>query len=182
MKVHATPLPGLLLIEPDVHRDARGYFLETHHQARYAEAGVTGPFVQDNLSHSVRGTLRGLHAQLAPRAQGKLVRAVDGEMFDVAVDIRRGSPTFGRWFGTVLSGDNLRQLWIPPGFAHGFCVLSGRIHVEYKCTDYYSPQHEIVVRWDDPAIGIEWPAGERLLSPRDASAPLLSALGDRLPT
>jgi dTDP-4-dehydrorhamnose 3,5-epimerase len=181
VKVHVTPLPGLLLIEPDVHRDTRGYFLETHHQARYAEAGVTGPFVQDNLSHSVRGTLRGLHAQLAPRAQGKLVRAVDGEMFDVAVDIRRGSPTFGRWFGTVLSGDNLRQLWIPPGFAHGFCVLSERIHVEYKCTDYYAPEHEVVVRWDDPAIGIAWPAAEPLLSGRDAAAPRLAELGEKLP-
>jgi dTDP-4-dehydrorhamnose 3,5-epimerase len=181
LKVHATPLDGLLLIEPQVHRDARGYFLETHHQARYAEAGVPGPFVQDNLSYSVKGTLRGLHAQLAPRAQGKLVRAVDGELFDVAVDIRRGSPTFGRWFGTVLSGENMHQLWIPPGFAHGFCVMSERVHVEYKCTDYYAPGHEIVIRWDDPEIGVDWPAGERLLSPRDAAAPRLAELLDRLP-
>ncbi|MCL4821697.1 MAG: dTDP-4-dehydrorhamnose 3,5-epimerase [Vicinamibacteria bacterium] len=181
MKVHATPLGGLLLIEPQVHRDARGYFLETHHQGRYAEAGVVGPFVQDNLSYSVKGTLRGLHAQLAPHAQGKLVRAVDGELFDVAVDVRRGSPTFGRWYGTVLSGANMHQLWVPPGFAHGFCVLSERVHVEYKCTDYYAPAHEIVIRWDDPEIGVGWPAGERLLSPRDAAAPRLSELLDRLP-
>ncbi len=136
MKFIATDLPGVTLIEPDVYRDARGFFLETWHQQKYAEAGIAGPFVQDNHSHSTRGTLRGLHAQRR-RPQGKLVRAVAGEMFDVAVDIRPGSPTFARWVGFVLSGENFRQLWIPPGFAHGFCVLSERVHVEYKCTDFY---------------------------------------------
>jgi dTDP-4-dehydrorhamnose 3,5-epimerase len=181
MRFTATELPGVVLIEPDVHRDARGFFLESYHQARYAEGGIPGPFVQDNHSHSVRGTLRGLHAQLR-RPQGKLVRAVEGEMFDVAVDIRRGSPSFGRWLGLVLSGDNFRQLYIPPGFAHGFCVLSERVHVEYKCTDFYDPAGEVSIAWSDPEIGIRWPLSESIaLSPRDAGAPRLRELGDRLP-
>jgi dTDP-4-dehydrorhamnose 3,5-epimerase len=181
VKVTATELPGVLLIEPRVHRDARGFFLETHHQQRYREHGIPGPFVQDNHSHSLHATLRGLHAQLGERPQGKLVRAVEGEMFDVAVDIRRGSPTFARWVGVTLSGDNFRQLYIPPGFAHGFCVLSNRVHVEYKCTDYYSPDHEMTVAWDDPEIGIAWPIAEPVLSPKDAGAPALRDLLERLP-
>jgi dTDP-4-dehydrorhamnose 3,5-epimerase len=181
VKVSRTELPGVLLIEPRVHRDARGFFLETHHQQRYGEHGVPGPFVQDNHSHSLHGTLRGLHAQLGGRPQGKLVRAVEGEMFDVAVDIRRGSPSFGRWVGVTLSGENFRQLYIPPGFAHGFCVLSNRVHVEYKCTDYYSPEDEITVAWNDPEIGVAWPIAEPVLSPKDAAAPPLHALLDRLP-
>ena len=139
MKAIPTELPGVVVIEPAVHRDPRGFFLETYHQRKYAELGIPGPLVQDNHSNSVQGTLRGLHAQLQ-RPQGKLVRAVHGEMFDVAVDIRRGSPTFGRWVGAVLSGENFRQLWIPPGFAHGFCVLSERVDVEYKCSDFYDPR------------------------------------------
>jgi dTDP-4-dehydrorhamnose 3,5-epimerase len=180
MKFIATELPGVTLIEPDVFRDARGFFLETYHARKYAEGGVPGPFVQDNHSFSSRGTLRGLHAQRA-NPQGKLVRAVEGEMFDVAVDIRRGSPTFGRWLGFVLSGDNFRQLWIPPGFAHGFCVLSERVHVEYKCTGFYDPKDELTVAWNDPAIGIRWPIEAPTLSAKDQSAPRLAELLDRLP-
>ena len=180
MRFTPTSLPEVVLIEPDVFKDARGFFLETWHQRKYAEGGIQGPFVQDNHSHSGRGTLRGLHAQLR-RPQGKLVRAVEGEMFDVAVDIRRGSKRFGRWVGVCLSGENFRQLWIPPGFAHGFCVLSERVHVEYKCTDFYDREDEVTVAWNDPEIGIEWPISQPVLSARDAAAPVLRALQDRLP-
>ena len=180
MEFLTTDLPGVLLIEPDVFWDTRGFFLETYHQARYAAGGISGPFVQDNHSFSTQGTLRGLHAQRT-RPQGKLVRAVDGEMFDVAVDVRRGSPTFGRWVGALLSGDNFRQLWIPPGFAHGFCVLSERVHVEYKCTDFYDRADEIAVAWNDPEIGVAWPISEPVLSAKDAAAPRLATILDRLP-
>jgi dTDP-4-dehydrorhamnose 3,5-epimerase len=180
MKFTRTELPDVILVEPDVHPDSRGFFLETYHQRKYAEGGVPGPFVQDNHSHSVRGTLRGLHAQVG-RPQGKLVRAVAGEMFDVAVDIRRGSRSFGRWVGFILSGENFRQLYIPPGFAHGFCVLSERVDVEYKCTDFYDASGEIAVLWNDPEIGIQWPIKEPMLSPKDARAPRLKDLRDRLP-
>jgi dTDP-4-dehydrorhamnose 3,5-epimerase len=175
----STELPGVILVEPVVHRDDRGFFLESFHQRRYSEGGIPGPFVQDNHSHSTRGTLRGLHAQLG-RPQGKLVRAVAGEMFDVAVDIRSGSPCFGRWVGFVLSGENFLQLYIPPGFAHGFCVLSQRVDVEYKCTDFYDASSEIAIRWNDPEIGIRWPLSEPLLSAKDARAPLLREIRDRL--
>ncbi len=181
MKAIPTELPGVLIIEPEVHHDSRGFFLETYHQHKYSELGLPGPLVQDNHSNSVRGTLRGLHAQVE-RPQGKLVRAVQGEMFDVAVDIRRGSPTFGRWVGVVLSAQNFRQLWIPPGFAHGFCVLSERVDVEYKCSDFYNPGDELTVLWSDPEIGIAWPVREPILSPKDAAASPLSAIMDRLPT
>jgi dTDP-4-dehydrorhamnose 3,5-epimerase len=180
MEFRETELTGVVLIEPDVHRDGRGFFLETYQQQKYSAHGIPGPFVQDNHSHSVRGTLRGLHAQLS-RPQGKLVRAVEGEMFDVAVDIRRGSPTFGRWVAAVLSGENFHQLYIPPGFAHGFCVLSERVHVEYKCTDFYDPSAELTVAWDDPEIGIDWPSLEPVLSAKDATAPSLSEVLERLP-
>jgi len=180
MRFIQTEVPGVVIIEPDVHRDGRGFFLETYHQARYSEAGIQGPFVQDNHSHSLQGTLRGLHAQVR-RPQGKLVRAVQGEMFDVAVDIRRGSPTFGRWFGVTLSGENFRQLYIPPGFAHGFCVLSERVDVEYKCTDVYDPAGEIGVAWDDPAIAVAWPIGNPMISDKDRRAPRLADLLDLLP-
>jgi len=180
VKVTPSTLPGVLVIEPDVYRDGRGFFLETFHQERYAAAGVPGPFVQDNHSHSRRGTLRGLHAQWR-RPQGKLIRAVEGEMFDVAVDIRRGSPHFGRWFGVTLSGDNFRQIYIPPGFAHGFCVLSERVHVEYKCSDFYDAGHELAIAWNDPRIGIDWPLERPELSSRDAAAPRLEELLDKLP-
>jgi len=179
VKFLPTDLPGVTLIEPDVFKDARGFFLETYHERKYAEGGIPGPFVQDNHSYSGRGTLRGLHAQLL-RPQGKLVRAVEGEMFDVAVDIRRGSPAFGRWVGAVLSGENFRQLWIPPGFAHGFCVLSPWVHVEYKCTGFYDPADEISIAWDDPQIGIDWPVVAPTLSAKDKSAPRLADLAPRL--
>jgi dTDP-4-dehydrorhamnose 3,5-epimerase len=175
-----TELPGVILIEPDVHKDSRGFFLETYHQRKYQDGGIPGDFVQDNHSHSIRGTLRGLHAQRR-RPQAKLVRAVEGEMFDVAVDIRRGSPTFGQWVGVTLSGDNFRQLYIPPGFAHGFCVLSDRVHVEYKCTDFYDASDELAIAWNDPAIGIAWPIAEPLVSGKDAQAPRLAEAAD-LPT
>ena len=173
MRVHSTPLPGVVVVEPAVHGDHRGFFVETFHAARYAEAGLPTHFVQDNHSRSRRGTLRGLHYQ-EPAAQGKLVRVATGRVFDVAVDIRRGSPTFGRWFGVELSADDQRQLYVPPGFAHGFCVLSEEADFLYKCTAYYAPQHERSIRWDDPAIGIAWPIREPLLSPRDRDAPPLA--------
>jgi dTDP-4-dehydrorhamnose 3,5-epimerase len=179
VKFVPTDLPDVILVEPDVHRDQRGFFLETYHQRKYAEGGVAGPFVQDNHSRSVRGTLRGLHAQ-RQHPQGKLVRAVEGEMFDVAVDIRPASPTFGRWVGVRLSGENFRQLYIPPGFAHGFCVLSEIVHVEYKCTDFYRPEDEIGVAWDDPDIGIAWPIRDPVISGKDRALPRLRDLRPRL--
>lgn len=180
MKIEPTAIPEVLLVEPDVHRDARGFFLETFQERRYAEGGIRERFVQDNHSRSGRGTLRGLHAQIEP-AQGKLVRATAGEIFDVAVDLRRGAPTFGRWAGHRLSGENFRQLWIPPGFAHGFCVLSETADVEYKCTAFYTPAGEISVAWNDPAIGIDWPLREPVLSERDRAAPRLAEIEERLP-
>ena len=180
MKFLPTDIPEVILIEPDVFKDARGFFLETYHERRYAEGGIPGPFVQDNHSYSGRGTLRGLHAQLQ-RPQGKLVRAVEGEMFDVAVDIRRGSPTFGRWFGVHLTGGNFKQIYIPPGYAHGFCVLSERVHVEYKCTDFYDPGGEIGIAWNDPDIGVAWPVAEPTVSDKDGRAPRLAEALDRLP-
>jgi dTDP-4-dehydrorhamnose 3,5-epimerase len=170
-----TGLEGVLVIEPDVHRDSRGFFLESWHERKYREAGIPGTFVQDNQSRSVRGTLRGLHAQRA-RPQGKLVRALRGEIFDVAVDIRPGSRTFGRWVSATLSEDNFRQIFVPKGFAHGFCVLSETAEIEYKCTDFYDRADEIGLRWDDPEIGIAWPLKDPLLSPKDAALPSLSAL------
>ena len=176
MKVSKTSLPGVLLIEPDVHGDHRGTFLETWHEPRYAEAGVRGPFVQDNSSSSGRWVVRGLHYQLR-RPQGKLVWVPHGAVFDVAVDLRRSAPTFGRWEALELSGENRRQLWIPAGFAHGFLVLSEQADVVYKCTDHYAPDDSYSLRWDDPALGIAWPlpAGVTpVLAARDAAAPPLS--------
>jgi len=175
-----TELPGVLIVEPDVHRDGRGFFLETYHAERYRAAGIAGPFVQDNHSQSSAGTLRGLHLQLR-RPQGKLVRVVEGEIFDVAVDVRVGSPTFGRWVGNFLSAGNFRQCYIPPGFAHGFCAVGGPVQVEYKCTDLYDPASEIGIVWNDPDIGIAWPVRDPTLSPRDRQHPRLSELLDRLP-
>jgi dTDP-4-dehydrorhamnose 3,5-epimerase len=180
VKFSGTALPGVILIEPDVFKDARGYFLESYHEEKYLRGGIPGRFVQDNHSHSVKGTLRGLHAQ-ARKPQGKLVRAVRGEMFDVAVDIRVGSPTFGKWVGAHLSSENSRQLYIPPGFAHGFCVLTDLVDVEYKCTDFYDRDDELALRWDDPEIGIAWPVSAPILSAKDAAAPLLKDIQDRLP-
>lgn len=173
LKITPTELPEVLLIEPDVHRDERGFFLETWHAEKYATAGLEANFVQDNHSRSSRGTLRGLHAQLN-KPQGKLVRASVGEIYDVAVDIRQGSPTFGKHVGVLLSAENFRQLWVPEGYAHGFCVVSEAAELQYKCTDVYDPTGDIIIRWDDPAIGIEWPIEEPLLSERDSKARVLA--------
>ena len=179
MNFRPTPLSGVILVEPDVHRDARGFFLETYHAAKYKAGGIDASFVQDNHSRSGKGTLRGLHAQWR-KPQGKLVRTLQGEIFDVAVDVRPGSPTYGRWFGARLTSDNHHQLWVPAGFIHGFCVLSVTAEVEYKCTDLYDPGGELGVRWDDPAIGIDWPIAQPILSAKDAAAPLLAAVQDKL--
>lgn len=172
-------LPDVLLVEPAVFKDDRGYFYESHHQQKFAEGGIAAAFVQDNQSFSVKNTLRGLHAQLR-RPQGKLVRAVLGEVFDVAVDIRPGSATFGQWDGAVLSGENFCQLYIPPGFAHGFSVLSDTAHVLYKCTDLYDRDDEIGIVWNDPDLGIDWRVTEPVLSPKDAALPRLSELASLL--
>ena len=179
MRVLPTSVPGVLLVEPDVFRDARGSFLETFHQTRYREAGISCSFVQDNQSRSVRGTLRGMHAQLN-KPQGKLVRVVHGEIFDVAVDIRPGSTTFGKWTAANLSGETFRQMFIPPGFAHGFCVLSESADVAYSCTEFYDRADEIGFRWNDPAIGIAWPIDRPVLSEKDAALPTLAELRTRL--
>lgn len=181
MRALPTELPGVLLIEPVVHRDPRGFLLETYHAQKFRDAGVTQPFVQDNHSRSAARTVRGLHAQLGAHPQGKLVRALQGEIFDVAVDVRRGSPTFRRWVGARLSSDNFRQLWVPPGFLHGFCVLSETAEVAYKCTELWDPSAEISVRWDDPDLAIDWPLRDAILSEKDAKAPVLAELLDRLP-
>jgi len=180
MKFLPTQLSGVLIVEPDVYRDERGWFLETYHVHKYQEAGILLPFVQDNCSSSVRGTLRGLHLQM-PRLQGKLVRVIRGEIFDVAVDIRKGSPTFASWVGVTLSAEDFRQIYIPPGFAHGFCVISDAAEVEYKCTDVYAPGGEVTIRWDDPRLGIQWPITHPLLSTKDAVGQLLDDLCDQLP-
>lgn len=182
MNVIETPLAGLLVIEPRVFRDDRGFFLETFQRERYAAAGITGPFVQDNHSRSARHVLRGLHYQIR-HPQGKLVSVVRGEVFDVAVDVRPGSATFGKWYGVVLSEDNHRQLWVPAGFAHGFCTLSESADFVYKCTDFYRPEDEGGILWCDPAIGIEWPIEAPSLSPKDAVYPSLRELPpERLPS
>lgn len=174
-----TSLAGVFLIEPEVFGDARGFFMETHHQQKYAAGGITKPFVQDNRSHSTRNVLRGLHYQLL-HPQAKLMYVVTGEIFDVAVDVRRGSPTFGRWDGMYLSAENKRQLFVPEGFAHGFCVLSETADVLYKCTDFYQPGDEQGVAWNDPGIGIAWPITEPLLSPKDSGYPTLRDIPDHL--
>jgi dTDP-4-dehydrorhamnose 3,5-epimerase len=172
MNVPTCAIQGLLIIEPKVFGDARGFFLETWNRRRYGEAGLDVDFVQDNISFSRRGILRGLHFQ-NPKPQGKLLQVLQGEVFDVAVDIRRGSPTFGKWHGLALSSDNKLQFYIPAGFAHGFAVLSETALFQYKCTEFYSPKDEMAIRWDDPDIGIEWPLKQPLLSEKDAKAPRL---------
>jgi dTDP-4-dehydrorhamnose 3,5-epimerase len=176
MRLLPTDHPELLLIEPDLHRDARGFFLESYHARRYAELGIPGSFVQDNHSRSGRAVLRGLHFQLQ-HPQGKLISVVSGWVFDVAVDIRRGSPYFGRWFGVELSGENHYQLYIPPGFAHGFCVLSEQVDFLYKCTDYYAPGDEYGIAWNDPALAIAWPELDYQLSDKDWAYPVLAEAG-----
>lgn len=174
MRFSPTSLPDVVVIDPIVFRDERGFFMETWRRSEFVDAGIAAEFVQDNHSRSVKHTLRGLHYQIE-HPQGKLVRATFGEVFDVAVDVRRSSPSFGRWVGEVLSAENKRMLWIPPGFAHGFYVLSDVAEVQYKCTDYYSPMHERCIRWDDPAIGIQWPLidSKPVLSRKDESGALL---------
>lgn len=177
MKITPTAIPEVLLIEPTVFGDERGFFFESFRQDRFdAAVGAPVAFVQDNHSRSTRGVLRGLHYQLPPHPQGKLVRVVVGEVFDVAVDIRRGSPTFGRWVGERLSAQNKRQLWVPPGFAHGFLTLSDEAEFLYKTTDYWFKDLERAIAWDDPELAIDWPADVApLLSPKDAVAPRLAA-------
>ncbi|PAU62168.1 dTDP-4-dehydrorhamnose 3,5-epimerase [Pseudomonas indica] len=176
MKVIETSIDGVKIIEPRVFGDERGFFLETFQARRYAEdAGIDLPFVQDNHSRSAKGVLRGLHFQKT-QPQGKLVRVVRGEVFDVAVDIRRDSPTFGRWEAVILSEENKRQFWVPPGLAHGFVVLSETADFEYKCTDYYDPSDEACLIWNDPAVGIEWPLAEPQLSAKDAQGLTLREL------
>ena len=172
LKVTETSLPGVLLIEPAVLGDARGFFMETYHAERFREAGIDAAFVQDNHSRSARGVLRGLHYQ-EPNAQGKLVRCPRGALFDVAVDVRVGSPHFGRWCGVELSEENKKILWIPAGFAHGFCALTDDAELVYKCTEFYDPQSERCIAWNDPDIGIRWPVKDPQLSKRDAAAPRL---------
>jgi dTDP-4-dehydrorhamnose 3,5-epimerase len=179
VKVVTTDLPGLLLLEPAVHRDERGFFVESYRSDTFAPLKIP-PFVQDNHSRSIQGTLRGLHLQVR-RPQGKLIRVVEGEIFDVAADVRRGSPTFGKWVGTTLSADNFKQCYIPAGFAHGFCVLSPHAQVEYKCTDFYDPGGEVSLAWNDPTLAIAWPLGAPLLSARDQKNPSIRDSMDRLP-
>jgi dTDP-4-dehydrorhamnose 3,5-epimerase len=179
MNVSPTEHPEVLLIEPDVFTDTRGFFMETFHVEKFAAAGLPTEFLQDNHSHSVRGVLRGLHYQLQ-QPQGKVVRVVNGEVLDVAVDIRKGSPRFGQSVSVLLSADNRRQLYVPPGFAHGYCTLSEKADFLYKCTDVYTPADEYGIAWDDPALGIDWPQLDLLLSDKDRQYPLLSE-SDRLP-
>ena len=179
MKFVSTEIEGVTLIEPDVHRDERGFFLETYHQARYHEAGLGAVFVQDNHSKSAHGTLRGLHMQVE-RAQTKLVRVIAGRIWDVAVDVRTDSSTFGRYVGAELSAENQKQLYIPTGMLHGFVVLSEEAEVEYKCSDFYDPASEVSVLWNDPEVAIQWPIDAPTLSERDAKALPLSAIMDRL--
>ena len=180
MRLVSTDIPGVVVIEPEVHADGRGFFLETYHAERYRQHGITAPFVQDNHSRSIAGTLRGLHLQLR-HPQGKLIRVVEGEIFDVAVDVRRGSPTFGRWVGVTLTAQSFKQVYVPPGFAHGFCVVSAIAQVEYKCTDIYDPEGELGIAWNDPALSISWPVNNPILSARDGRHSALADVADKLP-
>ena len=170
-----TDLPGVIIIEPAVFKDSRGFFLETYHYNKYSQNGLDAGFVQDNHSHSIKGTLRGLHYQLK-NSQGKLLYVVRGEIFDVAVDIRKGSPSFGKWVSVNLSSENKKQFYIPPGFAHGFYVISEEADVIYKCTDIYAPDDEYGIIWNDPDIGIEWPATNPLLSDKDCNYNMLKVI------
>ena len=181
MNVKETKLSGVLIVEPDVFADKRGFFLETWRTTRYEEAGIPGPFVQDNVSLSGRGILRGLHFQY-PQSQGKLVQILSGEVVDVAVDIRADSPTFGQWISEVLSGTNHRQMYVPPGLAHGYCVTSETALFSYKCTDLYSPATEGGIIWNDPDLGIDWPTEQPVLSGKDMNYPRLKDIPrDKLP-
>ena len=180
MQITKTPLDGVLLIEPKVFKDPRGFFLESYQEQRYRDAGIDVSFVQDNHSCSSKDILRGLHVQLS-NPQAKLVRVVEGSVFDVAVDLRKDSPTFGKWYGVELSAENFRQLFVPVGFAHGFCVTSERAQFEYKCSNYYNPKHELSILWNDPAIGIRWPVSAPILSPKDEKGALLESVRESLP-
>lgn len=175
MKFTRLEIPDVILVEPDVFGDTRGFFQETFHAAKYAAAGIAGPFIQDNFSFSRRGVLRGLHFQLR-NPQGKLVFVARGEVFDVAVDARRSSPTFGRWVGRLLNDRNHHQMWVPPGFAHGFCVLSEEVEFLYKCTQLYDPTDDRGIAWNDPDIGVAWPITEPSLSAKDIKLPRLRDL------
>ena len=180
MKIEPTHLSGVVLIHPVVYQDSRGFFTETYQARRYGEHGFPSEFVQDNHSRSICGTLRGLHLQLT-QPQGKLIRVIEGTIFDVAVDIRVGSPSFGQWVGVELTGTNFKQLYVPPGFAHGFCVISDQADVSYKCTDYYLHGDEIGIAWNDPDIAIQWPITTPLLSQKDMNALRLKDVLSRLP-
>jgi len=180
MRFIYTELKEVIVIEPDVFEDPRGYFFETYHAKKYADAGISQPFVQDNCSRSVRGTLRGLHYQ-RQHAQGKLVMVTDGAVYDVVVDIRRGSPSFGRWYGVELSAENRCQVYVPPGCAHGFCVTSDRASFLYKCTDYYAPGDERGIIWNDPALAISWPVTTHILSAEDQAYKSLAEMETELP-
>lgn len=175
MNIITTPLQGVFVLEPKVFEDARGYFYESYNQNTFHQAGITNLFVQDNQSKSNKGVLRGLHYQLNPMAQAKLVRVISGSVFDVAVDIRKGSPTFGKWFGEVLSAENRKQMFVPRGFAHGFLVLEDNTEFLYKCDNFYSKEHDRGIKFDDPAIGINWnfPIEDLILSDKDKNAPIL---------
>jgi dTDP-4-dehydrorhamnose 3,5-epimerase len=181
MKVIETSLRGALLLEPQVFGDSRGFFYESYNKASYHEAGIDADFIQSNVSRSARGVLRGLHYQW-PNPQGKLVSVLEGEVYDVAVDVRRDSPSFGQWVGAMLTADNHRHFWIPEGFAHGFCVLSEFATFSYQCTALYDREADAGIRWNDADIGIDWPLSEPLLSDKDAKAPLLKDVAThRLP-
>lgn len=180
MRCIPSSIPEVLIIEPDVHRDPRGFFVETYHADKYRASGITPIFVQDNHTRSLGRTVRGLHMQ-RKRPQAKLIRVIAGEIYDVAVDLRRGSPSFGRSVGVVLSADNFRQCYIPTGFAHGFCVLSSTAEVEYKCSDVYDAADEFGIAWNDAALAIPWPVTDPLLSDRDNRNPTLAEVADKLP-
>ncbi|ODU66940.1 MAG: dTDP-4-dehydrorhamnose 3,5-epimerase [Rhodanobacter sp. SCN 65-17] len=181
MKVIQTRLPGAVVIEPQVFGDARGFFYESYNEAKYREEGIEPRFVQSNVSRSERGVLRGLHYQW-PNPQAKLVSVLEGEVYDVVVDVRAGSPTFGQWAGVMLTAENHRHFWIPEGFAHGFCVVSEHATFAYQCTALYDAKADAGIRWNDPALGIDWPISEPLLSDKDSKTPLLADVpADRLP-
>jgi dTDP-4-dehydrorhamnose 3,5-epimerase len=180
MEIFKTNLPEVIVFSPPIFSDSRGYFLETYQQQKYAEIGIPHPFVQDNQSYSTKHVLRGLHFQLK-HPQGKLVRVTQGKVFDVAIDIRRNSPTFGKWHGEILSAENKKQMYIPENFAHGFCVLSDNAEFLYKCTDFYVPGDEAGLIWDDPQLAIDWPIDTPILSAKDAILPKVDAIMDLLP-
>jgi dTDP-4-dehydrorhamnose 3,5-epimerase len=180
MHIITTEIPGVLIIEPQVFRDERGFFLESYNARKYRDAGILLDFVQDNHSSSQKNTLRGLHAQLS-HPQAKLIRVIKGDIYDVAVDIRIGSPTFGSWVSVILSAENAKQAYIPPGFAHGFCVLSESADIEYKCTDFYDPSDEIRLLWNDPDLSIDWPVASPILSAKDRDGSPLRDLIPKLP-